>query len=151
MSAILTEAVPAALGAAVLYNVAPIIEAVAGRRQPDGAGLGIGLLARLVREPIWLGGVACDLAGFALEVFALALAPLLLVQPMEASGLVLLVIGGALFLGERLTTRGVVGMIGLLTGVILLTVSTGSVPNHPVIPDALDLYLAAGAALVPGT
>lgn len=146
MSRVLTEAVPATFVAAAFYNIAPIVEASAGRRYEEGSGIGLGLLVRLARDPVWLVGFACEIGGFAFEVIALTLAPLLLVQPLLASGLVLLVLGSGLFLGERLTRLGAAGMVTLSAGVVLLTVAVGPEPPGAVLPDAEALVFTVAAA-----
>ncbi|HET6794361.1 MAG TPA: DMT family transporter [Acidimicrobiales bacterium] len=147
MSRILTEAVPAALGATVLYNVSPVIEAVAARHEKAGKGLGLGLLARLATNPLWLAGLVCELGGFALEVYALTRAPLILVQPLLASGLVIVAVGAALFLRERLRPIGYLGIAALVAGVVALTVSiAGSGQQGAHLPDTDELWPAVGSA-----
>jgi len=150
VSRLLSEAVPAAVGATIFYNIAPVVEAMAARRQAAGAGLGFGLLLRLVRQPLWLAGFVCELCGFALEVVALTVAPLILVQPLLAAGLTVVVLGGALFLGERLTRWGVAGMASLVGGVVLLTASVARAGDAGVLPAPDRLWPAVAACTVAG-
>jgi drug/metabolite transporter (DMT)-like permease len=55
---------------------------------PEGPSEIRTLLAALVRNPLWLGGVAAALCGFLLYLYALANAALTLAQPIMVSGVV---------------------------------------------------------------
>ena len=59
------------------------------------------LIGKLVRNRRWLGATALGFAGWPLEIVALLLAPLTVVQPCLASGLILLLWLGATRLGEK--------------------------------------------------
>jgi drug/metabolite transporter (DMT)-like permease len=91
----------AAVGASVLYNASIALQALEAREVPGEHSLRVSLLGRLVRNQRWLGATALGLAGWPLEIGALLLAPLTVVQPCLASGLVLLLWLGATRLGER--------------------------------------------------
>jgi drug/metabolite transporter (DMT)-like permease len=146
VSRILTEAVPAALGATVFYNLAPVVQAVAARREPLGRGVGFALLARLIRRPLWLAGFGLELVGFALEVIALSVAPLILVQPLLASGLAIAALASWIALGERFRPVGGVGVMLLAGGVISLTASVAGLQQQPQLPQAVSLGVAVAAA-----
>jgi multidrug transporter EmrE-like cation transporter len=149
----LAQGVPAALAAGVLYNIAPLIETAAARESGPGTGLGLRLVGSLLARPLWVAGLGCELLGYGSQVLALTVAPLVLVEPIIASGIVVLVLGGGRLLGERVTRRGGVA-IGLLTiGTVLLTVAFGGRPDTGVLAPSLDLWLisfgcAAGASLL---
>lgn len=123
MGSALTVGVLAAAGAAVLYNLAPLLQALAARRSTPGKALGLGLLGRLVRRPLWLAGLGAEIGGFLLEVVALGAAPFVLVQPVIAAGVVVLVVGGAWILDERLSRRGVSGVVAIAGAGGLLAVA----------------------------
>lgn len=81
-------AIAAALASAVCFALAAALQ----HREAlgtDAAGVAdIRLLWRLCRRPLWLAGVAADLASMALHVFALSMASLALVQPLGVTGIV---------------------------------------------------------------
>jgi hypothetical protein len=78
-------------------------------------------LALLLRSGRWTVGVVSTLAGWALYVAALAIAPLSLVQAASAGGIVVLAIGG-----PPLTRAELVGVSASLGGLLLLALSLGS-------------------------
>jgi hypothetical protein len=91
----------AAVAASLLYNTSIALQALEAREVPGEHSLRPSLIGRLVRNRRWLGATALGLAGWPLEVAALLLAPLTVVQPCLASGLILLLWLGATRLGER--------------------------------------------------
>jgi drug/metabolite transporter (DMT)-like permease len=87
------------------------------REEPEGHALRASLLGRLVRNRRWLGATAIGLLGWPLEIAALLLAPLTVVQPCLASGLVLLLWLGASKLGESPGRREAVAVAAIVAGV----------------------------------
>ena len=90
----------AAVGASLLYNTSIALQALEAREVPGEHSLRPSLIGRLVRNRRWLGATALGLLGWPLEIVALLLAPLTVVQPCLASGLILLLWLGATRLGE---------------------------------------------------
>ncbi len=84
-------------------------------RQP-GAGMIRGLLAR----PRWLAATVLSLAGWPFQVAALALAPLTVVQPALAVGLILLLFLGNRLLHERVRPRDYAAVAAIGVGLALL-------------------------------
>ncbi len=74
------------------------------------------LIGRLVRNRRWLGATALGLLGWPLEIAALLLAPLTVVQPCLASGLILLLWLGATRLGEAPGRREAVAVATIVVG-----------------------------------
>jgi drug/metabolite transporter (DMT)-like permease len=119
---VLVLGIGAAVGASVLYNLAIALQALEAREVPEEHSLRPSLIGRLARNRRWIGATAIGLLGWPLEIVALLLAPLTVVQPCIATGLILLLWLGATRLGERPGRREViaVGAIVLgLTGVAL--------------------------------
>ena len=86
----------AAAVAAACYETGYAFQALEARGVGPRHALRASLLGQLVRNRRWLGATALSLLGWPLQVLALALAPLALVQPALALGLLLLlVLGGA--------------------------------------------------------
>ena len=71
-----------ALLAAVLFAVAAVLQQRGTTAVDDEDALGAGMLASLARRPVWLAGMAADIAGFGVQAWALATGSLLLVQPL---------------------------------------------------------------------
>lgn len=107
----------AAVGASLLYNTSIALQALEVRGVPREYSLRPSLLGRLVRNRRWLGATALGLVGWPLEIAALLLAPLTVVQPCLASGLILLLWLGATRLGERPGSREAVAVAAIVLGV----------------------------------
>lgn len=109
--------IAAAVGASLLYNTSIALQALEAREVPAEHALRPSLVGRLLRNRRWLGATALGLAGWPLEVAALLLAPLTVVQPCLASGLVLLLWLGATRLGEAPGPRELVAVGAIVAGV----------------------------------
>ncbi len=155
----------AAVASSCLYNLSIAMQALQAREVPRDHGLRPSLLVRLVKNPRWLGATGIGLLGWPLELAALLLAPLTVVQPVLASGLLLLLYLGASRLGERPGPRefAAIGAILLgLTGVALaaperttehasataLAVSLGAIALIALLPHLLRGRIGAGAFIV---
>jgi hypothetical protein len=114
---VLTLGIVAAVGASVLYNTSIALQALEAREVPGEHSLRLSLIGRLVRNRRWLGATALGLAGWPLEIAALLLAPLTVVQPCLASGLILLLWLGATRLGEAPGGREFVAVAAIVAGV----------------------------------
>lgn len=113
----LAVGIVAAVGASLLYNTSIALQALQAREVPGEHSLRVSLLGRLVRNRSWLGATALGLVGWPLEIVALLLAPLTVVQPCLASGLILLLWLGATRLGERPGAREWLAVAAIVAGV----------------------------------
>lgn len=107
----------AAIGASLLYNASIALQALEARDVPREHSLRVSLLGKLVRNRRWVGATALGLAGWPLEIGALLLAPLTVVQPCLASGLILLLWLGVKRLGERPGRREFLAVGAIVAGV----------------------------------
>jgi len=148
MSDAIGYGLPATIGSAALYGVAPLVQAMAARRERAGRGLGLGLLARLARRPLWLLGLAVETAAFLLEVYALSVAPVAMVGPVMALDMIVFTLLAGRALRERLSRRGRAAIVLMVTGVGLLAYAferhgdVGSMASTK----QLLLFLSAGLA-----
>ena len=110
--------IAAAVAASMLYNASIALQALEAREVAAEHSLRPSLLGRLVRNRRWLGATALGLAGWPLEIGALLLAPLTVVQPCLASGLILLLWLGAKKLGERPGQREWIAVAAIVLGVL---------------------------------
>jgi hypothetical protein len=108
-----------AAGAAVCFDGAVALQAVEARTMPHAAA-GAGLLRALLRRPRWLAATGLAALGWPLQIAALALAPLTLVQPTLALGLVVLLVLGVRLLHEPARSRDLAAAAGIAAGVGLL-------------------------------
>jgi drug/metabolite transporter (DMT)-like permease len=113
----LAAGIVAAGCAAACYEVGYALQARASRRAPVELGLRPGLLASLARQRLWVAGVALAILGWPLQLLALRYAPLTVVQPTLALGLVLLLALAARYLGERVRARHVLAVLAVVAGV----------------------------------
>jgi hypothetical protein len=114
---VLALGIAAAVVASLLYNGSIALQALEARKVPQEHGLRPSLLGRLLRNRRWLGATALGLLGWPFEIVALLLAPLTVVQPCLASGLVLLLWLGATRLGERPGRRELLSVAAIVAGI----------------------------------
>jgi drug/metabolite transporter (DMT)-like permease len=86
-----------------------------GARRPSA--LRPSLIGHLVGRPIWVGATALSLLGWPLQIAALSQAPLTLVQPTLALGLLLLLVLAVRLLGEHVGAREWVAVILIIGSV----------------------------------
>jgi len=106
-----------AVGASVLYNTSIALQAMEARGVPREHSLRVSLIGRLLRNRKWLGATGLGLLGWPLEIVALLLAPLTVVQPCLASGLVVLLWLGVTKLGEKPGVREYLAVAAIVAGV----------------------------------
>jgi drug/metabolite transporter (DMT)-like permease len=115
---VLALGIAAAVAASLLYNTSIALQALEAREVPSEHGLRPSLLGRLVRNRRWLGATALGLLGWPFEIAALLLAPLTVVQPCLASGLLLLLWLGATRLGESPGRRELLAVAAIVIGIV---------------------------------
>lgn len=106
-----------AIGASLLYNISIALQALEARDVSADHSLRVSLLGRLLRNRRWLGATVLGFLGWPLEIVALLLAPLTVVQPCLASGLVLLLVLGVKRLGETPGWREYMAVAAIVLGV----------------------------------
>lgn len=105
-----------ALGSAVLYALASVLQHRGAIAQPDDQSLKVGLLVRLARQPAWLTGLACDGGGYVLQFVALGHGPIIVVQTLLVCGLLFALPIGAAWAGRRLNRTDWIGAALVCTG-----------------------------------
>ncbi|MCO8269115.1 hypothetical protein M1L60_00765 [Actinoplanes sp. TRM 88003] len=112
-----------ALGSALCYGVASVLQALAVRRTPVAEGLDLGLLVRLARSWLYLLGLAVDGVAFLLSLVALRTLPLFVVQSVVASFLAVTAVLGAVVLKMRLRRSDWIGVGVVIAGLVLVGLS----------------------------
>jgi drug/metabolite transporter (DMT)-like permease len=115
---VLALGIVAAIGASLLYNTSIALQALEARQVPGKHSLKPSLIGKLLRNSRWLGATALGLLGWPLEIGALLLAPLTVVQPCLVSGLILLLWLGSTKLGESPGRREMIAVAAIVAGVI---------------------------------
>lgn len=112
-----------ALGAAACFDTAYAIQALEARSVDKRYALRASLIGQLLRRPRWLAGMVLIGAGYGLQIAALSLASLTLVQPVLALGLLLLLYLGWRVLGEQVGWREIGGVVAVLGGVTAIALA----------------------------
>lgn len=119
---------------AFLYALSNVLELLEAEQVPDEYAVEHGLMARLVRRPRWLLGLLADVGGYLTQAAALALAAVVFVEPILASGVLLALLLAAAFTHRRIPGRDWTGAAVLTIGlaVFLYEVSpTGGIDVAP--------------------
>jgi drug/metabolite transporter (DMT)-like permease len=140
-----------AIGASALYNTSIALQAIEARDVGHEHALRASLIGRLARNPRWLIATMIGLLGWPLEIVALLLAPLTVVQPCLASGLVLLLWLGVTKLGERPGRREYGAVVAIVLGVagIAWAAPERSTSNAGAVPIAIALFLVTIPVVAP--
>jgi drug/metabolite transporter (DMT)-like permease len=145
----LTAAILAALGAAVAFAMAAILQQETARTVDPDNSLSPRLLLILLRRPKWLAGIALLLSGYGLQALALANGPVALVQPIVATELAFAVPIGIWRRHRRAGKREWGAILAVLAGVsvLLLVASPANGTSQPDQADWFACLLPAGAVI----
>ena len=108
----------AAVGASTLYSLGIALQAVDAKEAPREEYLRLALVRYLLRRTRWLAGTALSILGWPLQVVALLLAPLVVVQPALATGLLVLLFLAQRMLGEHAGRYEYLAMGAIVIGVV---------------------------------
>jgi hypothetical protein len=108
----------AAMGSSTLYSLGVSLQALDARETHHREYLRLGLVRSLIKRRRWLFGTGLSLLGWPLQLLALSLAPLVVVQPAMAAGLLVLLVAGERMLGERAGRREHLAVIAIVLGVL---------------------------------
>jgi drug/metabolite transporter (DMT)-like permease len=138
----------AAVGASALYSLGIALQAMDAKQAPRDEHLRLALAWSLVRRARWLAGTGLSVLGWPLQLVALLLAPLVVVQPTLAAGLVVLMLFAERLLGEHAGRYEHLAMLAIVLGVLGVALAA---PPHSTTPRAQNLtvtlvLLGLGAA-----
>jgi len=108
----------AAIGASTLYSLGIALQALDAREAPHQEHLRVALIVGLLRRARWLLGTGLSILGWPLQVVALLLAPLVVVQPALAVGLLVLLFLAQRMLGEHAGRYEYLAMTAIVLGVV---------------------------------
>jgi drug/metabolite transporter (DMT)-like permease len=96
-----------------------------------GAGTIVAIVA-WIRDPMWIGGLGVQTAGWALYVMAVSRAPVSMVAVMMQGGIALFVVAAVVILGERAKPREWIGIGAIVLAMLMLALSVeGGESNGP--------------------
>lgn len=114
----------AAVGAAVLYGGAPVVQASVVRAAAPARGLGLALVLRLLRHPIWMMALAAEVGGFLAEAYAFSVAPTVLVAPIASCDMLVFVVVGSMVFRRRPSRIGLLGIASTIAGAVVLALAS---------------------------
>jgi hypothetical protein len=143
--------IAAAVGASTLYSLGIAVQAMDAREAPHDEHLRLALAWTLVRRRRWLLGTGLSILGFPLQLIALMLAPLVVVQPALAAGLLVLMVAGERMLGERPGRYEYCAVAAIVAGVVGAGVFAPRNTTHVSAPGTTTLILigVGGIAIAP--
>jgi len=138
----------AAIGAALCYGVAMVLQQRPAAEVDPTASLRPRLLTELARRPVWLAGIAVNVAAFLLRLVALGRGSLVLVQPILVSGLVVALVIDAVTARTAVNGRDVAAAAILVAGVSTFLVSAAPTRGHTTAPLSSWLALTGVVAAI---
>ena len=119
---------------------------------PDARGSKVvsGVLEWL-RDPIWATGMGVQIAGWVMYVTAVSQAPVSMVAVMMQGGIALFVIFSVVVLGERARPAEWAGIVAIVAGMILLSMSLSAGTSQGAINDRTVVILSMVLAIVAAT
>ena len=108
----------AAVAASTFYSLGVAIQAMDAKRAPHAEHLRLGLARDLLRRGRWLMGTGISMLGWPLQVAALLVVPLVVVQPTLAAGLVVLLWFARRLLHEHAGRREHIAVAAIVLGVL---------------------------------
>jgi hypothetical protein len=134
-----------ALVAAAFIKLGFLLQHRGLARDPGGAA-GPGRLRRSLAHPTWLSGQALGWLGFGLQIIAVAIAPLSLVQAFAAGGLALSVPLAAWIFHQPVTRRQTLAVLAIAAGLAVLPIGF-STASDGLSSDRLIGAMAIGAVV----
>jgi drug/metabolite transporter (DMT)-like permease len=137
----------AAVGASTLYSLGIAFQAMEARQAPPEEHLRLALAMNLVRRTRWLFGTGLSILGWPLQVVALLLAPLVVVQPALATGLLVLMFLAERMLGEHAGRNEYLAMSAIVLGVIGAGLTAPPNTTHSAADGLIAIVLVGVAAI----
>lgn len=110
--------IAAAAAASTFYSLGVVLQAMDAKRAPQAEHLRLGLARELIGRARWLLGTGISMLGWPLQLAALLLVPLVVVQPTLAAGLLVLLWFGRRMLHEHAGRREHIAVTAIVLGVL---------------------------------
>lgn len=131
----------AAAAASALYSLGVALQAMDAKQTARHHYLRLGLARDLVKRRRWLLGTGMSVLGWPLQLLALSLAPLVVVQPAMAAGLLVLLLAGERMLGEGAGRREHLAVSAIVVGVVGAALCAPPHTNAQAPDDAIAVVL----------
>jgi drug/metabolite transporter (DMT)-like permease len=122
------------IASALFYGLAAVMQHRVAALAPKSASLRLGLLAHLIRRPMWSAAIGADVIAFVLHALALGRGPLTLVEPLLTTGLLAALALSALWERHALTRREWIGAIALTVGLAVLLAAGSPAEGRLTVP-----------------
>ncbi len=140
-----------AIGAAIVAGgflaTTGVLQQRAASARPEGEALSLRLFSSLLRNRLWLLGLAAGVASYAFQAVALAFGPLALVQPIFLSELLFAVPISVRLYKMRLHAREWLGVVTVAAGLGIGVISAWPQPGNPLAP-LVSWFIAIGIVAV---
>jgi drug/metabolite transporter (DMT)-like permease len=114
--------------AAILLGVGFVLQQYSAEQEPESRFLHLRIMTDLLRQPRWLLGIGCMVAGYLLAAWSIGHLPLTLVEPLLTTYLVWALVLAVPMSRQRVRPAEVIGAVILIGGVTLLSVSRSITP-----------------------
>src|SRR5262245_1716656 len=131
---------------AFLYALSNVLELLEAEQVPDEYAMKAGLMTRLVRRPRWLLGLLSDFGGYLTQAAALALAAVVFVEPILASGVLIAMLLAAAFTHRHIRTIDWIGAVVLSVGLAVFLYEVS--PTGGIDIASTDRWLAVAPLIV---
>ncbi|HEV2311394.1 MAG TPA: DMT family transporter [Acidimicrobiia bacterium] len=152
----MTLAVVFALCGGLCYAVASVVQQRVAAQQPPELSLSPRLIVALCHRPLWLAGIAIDLAAYGFEAAALGFGSVLVVGPLLCSGLLFALPFASFRTGQRVSRNEMIPAV-MVTAGLALYVEVGApagnashAPRFAWAIAALFVIVTAGTAVLLG-
>lgn len=147
----LVAVVGASLGSAAFFSVATALKHRSASKMPHMTRFRpaelLGFATATLRHPLWLGGILADVGGVGLQVLALHIGSLTVVQPLLVSAVLFALIGAHRVAGTRISRREVILGALLMLSVGGFLIVSGAAASQAEQTDRLPAILAATTSL----
>jgi drug/metabolite transporter (DMT)-like permease len=138
--------IAAALGAALTYAVAMVLQHRGAQQAAPETSMRPGLFVELLRRRAWLAGMAINVLAFGLRAVALGGGSLVVVQPLVLSGLVFALVIETATEGRRFTAREALSSVAVIGGVSVFLLAADPTRGHTAVDASRWLALALVAS-----
>jgi drug/metabolite transporter (DMT)-like permease len=123
--------IPLTLLAAFGFAAAAVLQQDQAAKLPQGHARSSPILVQLLSRPLWLAGLLAYLVAYALQMVAVSLGPVVVIQPLISAQLVFALLLGVVFLHREATVREWLGAVAVTIGIAVFIVATDPSPGNP--------------------
>lgn len=138
-----------ALGAALLFGIGSVVQQRSASQAPPNFSLSLRLLLWLVRQPLWLVGVATAVLGNLLSGSALAIGSVALVQPLLVTRLLFALPLAAAWMRQRIPRRDLLAALAAALGLAAFIVAGRPQQLDDASPSGLTWGIAIALIAIP--